>query len=299
MAKARANGIELEYESYGPRPAPAVLLIMGVGAQLTLWPDQFHQNLVKEGFRVVRFDNRDAGKSTHLIGLGVPDVLEVMRKAGEGVSVETPYTLEDMAQDVIGLLDALRIDAAHLIGVSMGAMIAQIVAAKFPARARSLVSAMSTTGRRSLPQARRDVLTALMSPPRSAARDDLIEAGLRSRKALASPGYPISEQELRAVVAAGIDRVPYEPTGAARQLAAIFAAEPRVELLERIHCPTLVLHGADDPLIPVQAGEDTAKCISGARLVILPGASHDLTTAIASVYLAHICPFLAAVERQR
>lgn len=292
MPQAQANGLVIEYESFGCKSDPTILLIMGVGAQLTTWRASFCEGLAARGFHVVRFDNRDVGKSAHLTHLGVPDFDELHAAVAAGQPFDTPYTLDDMANDAAALLTAIGVSDAHIAGVSMGGMIAQIFAAKYPSRTKSLISIMSTSGRKDLPPAKDEAMAALMKQPKSLARDDLVALAVEKARVIGSPAFAASEAELVAAAVEAVDRVPYEPTGAARQLAAIFVAPPRTQLLKLLQCPTLVLHGADDPLIPVACGEDVAACIKGARLVVVPGMGHDLTEALTPVWLEHIGGFL-------
>jgi pimeloyl-ACP methyl ester carboxylesterase len=299
MPQAQANGISIEYESFGRASDPTILLIMGFSAQMTMWPLAFCQGLAAKGFRVIRFDNRDIGKSTHLTNLGTPNVQEAMMKLFSGQPAAAPYSLDDMAKDSVGLLDSLGIASAHIVGASMGGMIAQIVAAKHPKHTLSLVSIMSTTGNRSLPQAKPEAIAAITTPPASTSREDRIAAGMKAWRVIGSPGYPATDEELREVVTLATDRVPYEPTGVARQLVAIVAAEPRNEILKSVRCPALVIHGGDDPLVPVEGGKDTAASIPGAQLVIVPGMAHDFTNALVPIYLEHVGNFVAQVERAR
>jgi pimeloyl-ACP methyl ester carboxylesterase len=297
MPQAQANGITIEYESFGRAGDPTVLLIMGLGGQMTMWPVAFCKGLAERGFRVIRFDNRDIGKSTHLTNLGTPNVPEAMMKLMSGQPFAAPYHLEDMAQDAAALLDALGIENAHIVGASMGGMIAQIVAAKHPKHTRSLVSIMSTTGNRSLPQAKPEAMAALMSPPASDSREDRIAAGMKAWRVIGSPGYPATDDELREAVTREIDRVPYDPAGFARQFVAIVAATPRNDILKSVTCPALVIHGAADPLVPVEGGKDTAASIPGAQLTIVPGMAHDFTDALVPIYLEHVGAFVTQVER--
>jgi len=296
MPQVRANGIDIEYESFGREGDPAVLLIMGFSAQMTMWPDAFCKGLAARGFRVIRFDNRDIGLSSHLMHLGMPNMQELMTKLYSGQSVEAPYLLEDMAADAAGLLDALGIRSAHIVGASMGGMIAQEFAAKHPEKTKSVVSIMSTTGRRDQPQGKPEALAAITTPPASDAREDRIAAGLNVWRVIGSPGYPATESELRGMVEAAMDRAPYEPAGIARQMAAIVASPPRNDMLKTVRCPALVLHGADDPLVPVEGGRDTAASIAGCELVIVPGMAHDFTNALVPVYLENVGGFVARVE---
>ena len=296
MPQIRANGIDVEYESFGREGDPVVLLIMGLGGQLTIWPEAFCRGLAARGFRVIRFDNRDAGKSTHFTDAGAVDIGDLMARAMAGKAVTTPYALEDMAQDAVGLLDALSVERAHIVGASMGGMIGQLVAALHPAKTRSLVSIMSSTGRRDLPPGRPEAMAALMTPLPSDSREDRIAASMKTWRIIGSPGYPATDAELRADAERDIDRIPYEPTGTTRQMAAILVGSPRNDVLKSVSAPTLVIHGADDPLVPVEAGRDTADSIPGAELIIVPGMGHDMTVALTPVLEKHVGDFLARVE---
>jgi pimeloyl-ACP methyl ester carboxylesterase len=296
MPQVRANGIDIEYESFGRDGDPCVLLIMGFSAQLTLWQTSFCEQLAAKGFRVIRFDNRDVGKSQHFIEAGVPDIAALMVALQTGAPVTAPYTLDDMAADAAGLLDALGIKQAHIVGASMGGMIAQLVAINHPAKTKSLTSIMSTTARPGLPPGTPEAMGALMTPPASPGREDRIAASLNTWKVLGSPGFPATDAELRKNAERDADRVAYEPTGIARQMAAIVAAPPRHETLGAVKVPTLVLHGKDDPIIPYPCGEDTAKCVPGAELVIVPGMAHDFTELLTPVYLKHVGDFVGKVE---
>jgi pimeloyl-ACP methyl ester carboxylesterase len=299
MPQVRANGIDIEYESFGRVGDPAILLIMGFAAQMTMWQQGFCEGLARKGFRVIRFDNRDIGLSTHLKGLPVPVPTELFARRMAGQTVEVPYALDDMAADAAALLKALGIDRAHIVGASMGGMIAQLVALNHPDVTRSLVSVMSTTGRPDLPPAKPEAMAALMTPPVSDSREDRIAAGLNVVKTLGSPLYPDSDDVLLAAVAAAVDRAPYDPAGVARQMGAIVAAPPRHERLKSLRCPAMVLHGAEDPIIPVEAGRDTAASIPGSALVVVPGMAHDFTQALVPVYLQHIGDFVAGVEKAK
>ncbi len=296
MAQVNANGLEIEYESFGRETDPAVLLIMGFGGQLTLWQTSFCEQLAAKGFRVIRFDNRDVGKSKHFIESGVPDIGALMAALATGAPGDAPYTLDDMAADAAGLLDALGIKQAHIVGASMGGMIAQLVAINHPEKTKSLTSMMSTTGNRTLPPGKPEAMAALMAPPASPGREDRIAASINTWKVLGSPSFAATEAELRMNAERDADRVPYEPTGVARQMAAIVAAQPRNDKLKALKVPALVLHGKDDPIIPSPAGEDTAASIPGAELVIAPGMAHDFTELLTPVYLKHVGDFVQKVE---
>jgi pimeloyl-ACP methyl ester carboxylesterase len=296
MPQVRANGIDIEYESFGRASDPLILLIMGFAAQLIFWPDPLCEGLAAKGFRVVRFDNRDIGKSTHFAGQSAPDPRALLAEVAAGRRPDVPYTLDDMADDALGLMDALGTKRAHVVGASMGGMIAQLVAINHPDRAKSLISIMSTTGRRDLPAGNPQTLSVLFRPPSSDSRDDLIEASLLVQRALSSPGFPVSEAEMNARAERRTDRAPFDLAGLARQSAALIVAPPRNALLRQVRCPALVLHGADDPVIPAAAARDTAESIPGAELVIVPGMGHDLPAALVPVCLKHIGDFVAKVE---
>jgi pimeloyl-ACP methyl ester carboxylesterase len=299
MPQIRANGIDIEYETFGRKSDPALLLIMGFSAQLTMWPVSLCEGLAAKGFYVIRYDNRDIGKSTHLTHLGPGDVQSAMVALMSGKPTTAPYVLDDMALDAVGLLDALHIKEAHIVGASMGGMIAQIVAAKHPRVTKSLISIMSTTGRRDLPQAKPEAMAALITPPASDSVDDRIAAGMKAWRVIGSPGYPATDEELRATVTEAVTRVPYDPAGVSRQLVAIVASEPRNEILKNVKAPSLIIHGGDDPLVPVEGGKDTAASIPGSRLEIVPGMAHDFTNALLPIYLKLIGDFVTSVEAKK
>jgi pimeloyl-ACP methyl ester carboxylesterase len=292
MPIVAANGINLCYDEVGDANAPVILLIMGLGTQMIAWPDAFCLALAQRGFRVVRFDNRDIGLSTKIEKAALVDLVAAFSRAMAGKPVEAPYTLDDMAADAIGLMNVLRVGRAHLVGASMGGMIAQIVAAKYADRGRSLTSIMSSSGDPGLPPGKPDAISALLSPrPASTDRETIIREGVRVLRAIGSPGFPTSDAELRAKVERATDRS-YCPLGAGRHLLAVLASGSRVELLKKISIPTLVIHGADDPLVSVEAGEDTAMHIPGAGLKIIPGMGHDLANGLIPILveaIAHHC----------
>jgi pimeloyl-ACP methyl ester carboxylesterase len=275
MPFAKANGIELAYEDAGPVSAPAILLIMGLGAPLTFWPQAFVDGLVGRGFRVIRFDNRDFGLSTKFDGAPA-DVEAAYRRLMEGKPIEPPYGLPDMAKDAMGLLDALQVEKAHIVGASMGGMIGQIVAADYPARVRSFVSVMSSSGDPKLPQGTPEALAVLTTPPPPPAdREANLIHSVKCQRAIGSVSLAATDEELRAKVAEGYDRS-NDYAGVPRQLLAVLANGSRVELLKRIHQPTLVIHGTEDPLTRPECGEDTARHIQGAELMMVEGMGHDL-----------------------
>jgi pimeloyl-ACP methyl ester carboxylesterase len=286
MTAVQANGIAIEYEDTGPRDAPVVLLIMGLGMQLVAWPNSFCEELAARGFRVVRFDNRDAGLSSRMPAAGRLAIRAMMARAFFGLPVRPPYTLDDMAADTVGLLDALAIPKAHVVGASMGGMIAQIVAIEHPERVKSLTSIMSTSGDRTLPGPKGTVLRALIRPrPRSESM--AIRRMIEFFRLIGGSGYPPSEAELQAKVARSVRRSD-RPNGLARQLIAIQTAPSRVRALRRVKAPTLVLHGSEDPLVPMAGGEDTAANIPGSRLRIIPGMGHFLPEALVPLLVDEI-----------
>lgn len=296
MPQVRANGIDIEYESFGRERDPLILFIAGFAAQLIFLPEALCQGLAAKGFRVVRFDNRDIGKSTHLADRAAPDSRALFTEIMTGGRPHVPYALDDMADDTVGLTDALGVKRAHIIGASMGGMIAQLVAINHPMRTKSLTSIMSTTGRRDLPSGNPETLSVLFRPPMSTSRDDLIDASILVQKALSGPGFPSSEAEMRARAGLRTDYAPFDMDGIARQSAALIVAPPRNTLLKELRCPALVLHGADDPVIPAAAAKDTAQSIPGAELIIIPGMGHDFPPALVPVYLKHISDFVSKAE---
>ena len=274
-----ANGIDIECESYGDDRDPAVLLVMGLGAQLTRWPMPLIEGLVDRGFRAVRFDNRDVGLSQKFGRAGIPNIRRMVVASLFGLKPRAPYSLADMADDAAGLLDALDIARAHIMGASMGGMIAQRFAAAYPERTLTLTSIMSTTGNRRLPRARREAMAVLTDRPQSTDPEVLIAHGVHAMRTIGSPGYPADPEVLTAHIRSDAARMSY-PQGFTRQIAAILADGDRRAILKHITAPTLVIHGVDDPLVPVAGGRDTAANIAGARLLEIPGMGHDLPTAL-------------------
>jgi pimeloyl-ACP methyl ester carboxylesterase len=284
------TGIEIFYEDHGPAEAEVILLVMGLGAQMTLWPDELVEALVGEGFRVIRYDNRDIGLSQKMEGARAPSLpIQILRKK-IGFPARVPYTLTDMAHDGIGVLDALGIGQAHVVGASMGGMIVQLMAVHFPERLMSMTSIMSTTGNGKLPQAEKHAMEALIAPITSMEEESLVAHGLNIAKNIGSPGFPFDPEAQRERVLRNVRRSVY-PAGPPRQLAAIIDDGCRRARLASVRTPTLVLHGEDDPLVKLAAGEDTARHISGARLVTIPGWGHDiplpLVPRVASEIVAH------------
>jgi pimeloyl-ACP methyl ester carboxylesterase len=277
---APSGDIEIHYEDMGDPNHPAVLLIMGLGAQMLLWRTGFCEKLVDQGLRAIRYDNRDVGLSTRMVQLGMPSLPAAALRAAMGLPIRAPYDLGDLTADAVGLLDALGIRTAHVVGASMGGMIAQMLAANHPGRVRTLVTIMSSSGHRGLPQPGLALRLALIRRPEpGAGRERIIEANIALYKRIMSPGYPPDEQLLRAQVAGDFDRS-YYPVGVGRQLLAILASGSRASILGRITAPTLILHGADDPLVPVAAAYDLHRRIPGSRLEVYRGMGHDLPRAL-------------------
>ena len=299
MPRVKANGIEIEYESFGRDNDPTILLIMGFAAQMIVWPVALCEGLAAKGFRVIRFDNRDIGKSTHLLQAAAPMARDVMGQMMAGQKPSVPYALDDMAADAAGLLDVLGIAQAHIVGASMGGMIAQLVAIHFPTKTRSLVSIMSTTAKRGLPQGTPEAMAALTTPPASDSREDRIQASIRVLRALASPGFPTTDVEFRQAAEATTDRVPWEATGPMRQMAAIISAQPRNDMLKTLRMPCLVIHGVEDPILPLPHGQDTAASIPGAQMIEIAGMAHDFARSLVPLYIRHIGDFAAKVEATR
>jgi pimeloyl-ACP methyl ester carboxylesterase len=269
------TGIEIFYEEHGDPSHDVILLVMGLGAQMTLWPDELVETLVGEGFRVIRYDNRDIGLSQKFEGARAPNLpIQVLRKR-IGFPAKVPYKLKDMADDGIGVLDALGIDRAHVVGASMGGMIVQLMAIHHPQRLASMTSIMSTTGNHRLPQAEKHAIEALVAPLKGMDEETLVAHGLNIARNIGSPGFPFDPEVQRERVLKNMRRSVY-PAGLPRQLAAIIDDGCRRARLASVRTPTLVLHGEDDPLVKLQAGEDTARHISGSRLVTIPGWGHDI-----------------------
>lgn len=274
---------------------PAVLLVMGLGMQLVAWPPEFVDTLVDAGFRVIRMDNRDIGLSQHLDHLGVPNLLWAGLRYKLGWPVPAPYTLRDMATDAWGVLDALHIERAHVVGVSMGGMIAQRMALAAPTRMLSLTSIMSSSGARGLPQARPEVTRALLARPASSAPEAVLAHYLRLFQLIGSPDFPTPEETLRERVLLGLQRS-YHPVGTLRQMLAVLADRDRATELARIACPTLVVHGKADPLVPCAHGEDTAQRIAGARWMGIEGMGHDLPPQPVAQILDALVPHLQSAN---
>ena len=271
---ARANGIELCYEIFGDANAEPMLLIMGLGAQMIHWDDDFCRQLAARGFRVIRFDNRDIGKSSKLSGGKRLGPVELLKLRFLKIPVAAPYQLRDMAEDVTGLMDSLGIKSAHLVGASMGGMIAQEIAISFPARVRSLTSIMSTTGNPKDPPPTREAAAVLMAPP-PATKEEYFARYAQTWKVLRAGSFPEDEARDRSRAELNFERG-LNPAGVGRQLRAILASGSRKQRLASVKAPTLVIHGTVDPLVRPAAGMDTAASIPGAKLMLVEGMGHAL-----------------------
>jgi pimeloyl-ACP methyl ester carboxylesterase len=282
MQKIKANGIEINIEDRGPEGAPAILFVNGYTSTMMSWPEELMEGLRAEGFRVIRYDNRDVGHTEKLSG--IPDIPAVAKAVRAGEKPDMPYTLADMAADGMGVLDALGIDKAHVMGISMGGMIVQRMAIHHPYRLLSVTSIMSTTGNPNLPQASEAAMEALREQPASDEREVVIAHRMKGRRVYESPAYRKTEDELRELVAREFDHM-YYPEGATRQYAAIVGDGSRVDELAKVRVPFLVIHGKADPLVPVEGGIDTAKAVPGATLELIEGMGHDLPVPLCETYV--------------
>ena len=279
--QAEANGISIAYDAFGLEDAEPILLISGLGVQMIRWTVPFCEILAAQGFRVIRFDNRDVGLSTHFNEAPVPELAILAQALGRGERLKMPYTLHDMADDAVGLLDALEIKQAHVVGRSMGGMIAQLMASEHPHRVLSLASIMSSTGNPALPPPTSEAMAALTrrAPHPSEDEAGFLAHSIAASRTIASPGFPFDEAAQRAQALTEVRRA-YNPDGFGRQIAAMITAGDRRARLNTIAVPTLVAHGAEDPLIPVAGGQDTAANIKGAELMVIKGMGHDLPAAL-------------------
>ena len=291
-----ANGIAINVEDRGPAGATPILFVNGYTSTMLSWPEELMEGLRAQGFRVIRYDNRDVGRSAKISGL--PKIAEVVAAVREGRTPDIPYTLADMAADGIGVLDALGIGRAHVMGISMGGMIVQRMAIHHPERLISVTSIMSSTGNPDLPGASDEALKALQAQPPSEEREDVIRHRMKGRRVYQSPAYPKSEEDLYALVAREYDHM-YYPEGGVRQYAAIMGDGSRVEALKKVRVPFLVIHGRADPLVPHAGGEDTAKSVPGARLVSIDGMGHDLPVELCAQYVELIASHARAAEAKQ
>ncbi|HEX3916894.1 MAG TPA: alpha/beta hydrolase [Caulobacteraceae bacterium] len=296
MPHVKANGLDIYCESHGDDAAEPILLIMGLGAQMTRWSPDFIAALVAAGHRVVVFDNRDVGLSEKLDAAGAPDMKAVAAALMGGTAPRVAYTLQDMAADAAGVLDALGIERAHIVGASMGGMIAQLVAADHPGKTLSLTSVMSSTGNPNLPRATPEAMARLNTPAPDPNTDleGYLASAVTGAKVM-SQKYPPDEAAVRAGSLADFKRC-YYPVGFQRQYAGIMASPDRRPKLKTIAAPTVVIHGDADPLVPLAGGRDTAENIPGAELIIVEGVGHEMPAAVQDQFVAGI---LSAVARAR
>lgn len=270
MPIAHANGIDLDYDTFGDPSDPALVLIMGFSVQKIAWDEEFCEQLAGRGLFVVRFDNRDVGQSSKIEGGPPPN----LAKALTGDTSSASYRLDDMAADTAGLLDAICVPAAHVVGASMGGMIAQCLAINHPDRVLSVCSIMSTTGNPQVGQPTPEAMGALLAPPPQT-RDEAMQRSVEANKVIGSPAYPAGEAKIRDRAGRAWDRG-HDARGVARQLIAILASPDRTERLATLNMPALVIHGEADPLVGVSGGRATAEAIPGAELLVIPGMGHDL-----------------------
>jgi pimeloyl-ACP methyl ester carboxylesterase len=292
MPQVQANGISFEYERSGPADGEPLLLIHGVGAQLIQWPPEWIAAFEREGFSVIRYDPRDIGLSTHLDHLGFPDIEAAVAAHARGEKADIPYTVPDLADDAAALLDALGLDSAHVLGVSLGGMVAQSLVADHPERVRSLTIVMSHSNNPDAPPPTPDILTDPVPDPRED-EEGFVAGTIRMLRAIGSPRFPISEERLRASALEPMRRA-FDPAGFVRQLAAGLVAPDRREELRELDIPAIVVHGIQDPLIPIAGGEDIAANIPGAYMVRIDGLGHD-----APPQLADTLALLAALNAHR
>jgi pimeloyl-ACP methyl ester carboxylesterase len=289
--KVHANGLDIEVEVSGEASNPAVLLTMGLGMQLVSWPDALVNDLVQAGYRVIRYDNRDIGLSSYFDHVGAPNMVWQIFKSKIGLGVKSAYGLQDMARDGLGVLDALGISQAHIVGVSMGGMISQRIAFTAPKRVLSLTSIMSSSGAPRLPEATPSVLTAMLNRPTSRRTADIVAHSMKLFALIGSPAYPPAEKELRERLTMAVERA-YHPVGMLRQLLAVAADTKRYEHLAQIKSPTLVIHGKADPLVPIECGQDTASRIPNAHFVAVEGMGHDLPPGVTKILIDLMIPHL-------
>ena len=295
MKTIKANGITINYEDRGPADGKPLLLVNGYTSTMMSWPEALMDGLKARGFRVIRYDNRDVGKSEKL--KGIPAIADVVQALKTGTKADIPYQLSDMAADGMGLLDALGIKRAHIMGISMGGMIVQSMAINHPEKIISATSIMSTTGNPDLPKATDEAMAALQERPVSTDRVAVLRHNMKGRRDYQSPAYPMSDEALYQKCATEYDHM-YYPEGAARQYAAIVADGSRVDRLKNVRLPFLVIHGRADPLVTVEGGIDTAKHVAGAKLELIDGMGHDLPVELCPRYVELIAELAESAERQ-
>ncbi len=287
MPLIEANGIEIEVEQHAAEGGTPLVLVRGLGSQLIHWPSSLIDGFVKKGFHVITFDNRDTGLSTKFSDHGVPDTAALQQKIVANEPVDVPYRMQDMASDLVGVLDACGIEKAHVMGISMGGMITQYLALNHADRLLSATIVMSSSGAADLPPASPEVWELLLAEPESHDRETVIAHTLMCDYAWYSPSFPFDEEERRDLIGQAYDRC-YDPAGVARQYAAVISGRGRAEELSKIDLPILVIHGTADTLIPMEHGRDLAARISGARLVEIEGMGHDLEGDVPDMIIDHL-----------
>ena len=298
MPRIKANGLEFEYDARGPENGQPVVLVMGYTAQMINWPDAFCDGVADAGYRVVRFDNRDIGLSSELSDKGAPDIGAIFEKVmtGQDATALAPYLLDDMAMDTVAIIDALGLGPSHIIGASMGGMIAQLVALNHPEQVRSVIPAMTTSGATGLPQAEPEASKVLTQQPESQAREHVVPQGVKARKIIGShPSVQDSDAHIEERVGAAYDRS-YRPLGAARQYAAIVAQPRWHDRLPDLKAPMMVMHGEVDPLIPILNGRDIADRVPGAKFVEVKKWGHDMASPLIPELTKHVTDFLGSVD---
>ena len=294
MPRASANGIELEYETFGNPGDRPLLLLRGLGTQMIHWDPRLCEQIAGGGHQLVIFDNRDVGLSTHFEAAGSPDLGAIVRALQAGDEPDVAYRLADMAGDVVGLMDALGFESAHIAGISMGGMIVQQVAIDHPDRVRSLTSVMSSTGEPGLPGPTPEAQVALSSPaPRE--RGAYIDQNVANQRVFTGDGFPFDEEARRELAGRAFDRA-FDPEGVVRQMAAIVASGSRHEALSEVRIPSLVIHGKSDPLVPFEGGAATARAIPGARFMPIEGMGHDLPEGTWSQWVPALTAHTVAAE---
>jgi|OrbTmetagenome_3_1107373.scaffolds.fasta_scaffold04048_2 pimeloyl-ACP methyl ester carboxylesterase len=296
MPHVTANNIRIAYEEHGNPSDPVALLVMGLGGQLTMWPDALIHDLVADGYRVITFDNRDIGLSHQHNGEKSPNILRQILLRRLGIRVKTPYALIDMAHDTIGLMDALKLESAHLVGISMGGMIAQHVASLAPDRVTSLTAIMTTTGNPKLPRPSGKVMKAMVrrGPPPTE-RSDIIDLSVATFGVIGTPGEDHNTNGMRDRITRSYDRN-YNPAGVARQMSAIVSAGDFRKHTRSVKAPTLVIHGSEDPLVPIEGGRDIAKLVHGARMEVIEGMGHDVPPRFLPEITKHMLEHFAATK---
>jgi pimeloyl-ACP methyl ester carboxylesterase len=294
MPRTRANGIEIEYATFGPTEGRPLLLLRGLGTQMIHWDPRLCERIAEAGHHLVIFDNRDVGLSSHFHTDGAPDLGAVVRALMAGEEPDVPYRLGDFANDVVGLMDALELESAHIAGISMGGMIVQQVAIAHPERVRSLTSIMSSTGEPGLPGPTPGAQAALSSPP-PRERSAYIAHNVENQRCFTGNGFPFDDEARREIAGRAFDRA-FDPDGVTRQMAAVVASGSRHEALAQVRAPSLVIHGSDDPLIPLAGGEATARAIPGAHLQVIEGMGHDLPEGSWSQWVPTLAAHTEAAE---